>query len=143
MGQLFDLSKYDTVKGSEKGARCNLLDPITKEEIRIQNEDGSTEPLWIELLGPDSEKYKKENNKITNSRIKVRNKNGTLTSEVLDQENKKLVASVITGWSPKFAIDGAPFPYSPDNARKLIDAYPWTYEQLNDFLGDRGNFCKS
>lgn len=138
MGQLFDLSKYDTVKGSEKGARCNLVDPVTKEEIIVDGEN-----IWVEVLGPDSEKYKKENNKITNSRIKVRNKNGTLTSEVLEQENKKLVASVITGWSDKFAMGEDEFKFSPDNARKLLDAFPWIYEQLNDFLGDRGNFCKS
>ena len=138
MGQLFDLSKYDTVKGSEKGARCNLVDPVTKEEIIVDGEN-----IWVEVLGPDSEKYKKENNKITNSRIKVRNKNGTLTSEVLEQENKKLVASVITGWSEKFAMGDDEFKFSPENARKLLDAFPWVYEQLNDFLGDRGNFCKS
>ena len=138
MGKLFDLSQYDTVKGSEKGARCNLLDPVTKEEIIVDGEN-----IWVEVLGPDSEKYKKENNKITNGRIKVRNKNGTLTSEVLEQENKKLVASVITGWSDKFAMGEDEFKFSPENARKLINAFPWVYEQLNDFLGDRGNFCKS
>ena len=54
-----------------------------------------------------------------------------------------LVAAVITGWSPKFVREGAPFVYSPENAKLFVEAYPPIYEQLNDFLQDRGNFVKN
>ena len=139
----FDLKSFDTISGSETPTRVNLVDPQTKEEITIKNEDGTSEPLWVEILGPDSKKYKTENNKIINSRITANKKGGKVTAELMDQENKKLVAAVITGWSPKFVREGAPFLYSAENAKLFVEAYPPIYEQLNDFLQDRGNFVKN
>lgn len=138
MGKLLDLSDFDTVKASESGIKFNVLHPKTKEELVY---DGK--PVWISLLGPDSEKYKKENNKIINGRIKSNRKGGTITTEVIEQDNKKLVSMVITGWSDNFGIDGEPLTFSLENAKMLLDAYPWIYDQLNDFLGDRGNFLQS
>lgn len=134
----FDLKNFDTISGSETPTRVNLVDPQTKEEILI---DGK--PLWIELLGPDSKKYKSENNKIINSRIVANKKGGKVTAELMEQENKKLVAAVITGWSDQFVKDGEPFVFSAANAAVLVNAYPPIFEQLNDFLQDRGNFLKN
>ena len=139
----FDLKSFDTISGSETPTRVNLVNPQTKEEITIKNEDGTSTSLWVEILGPDSKKYKTENNKIINNRIVANKKGGKVTAELMDQENKKLVAAVITGWSPEFVRDGAPFPYSPENAKLFVEAYPPIYEQLNDFLQDRGNFVKN
>ena len=111
MGKLLNLSDFDTVKSSEAGVKYNVLHPKTKEELVV---DGK--PVWFSLLGPDSEKYKKENNKIINGRIKSNRKGGTITTEVIEQDNKKLVAMMITGWSDKFGVNGEPLAFSLENA---------------------------
>ena len=134
----FDLSHFDTITGSETPVRMYVVDPITKEEIVFNGER-----LYVDMLGPDSEKYRKLNNKIINGRIKSNRKGGAITTEVIEQDNKNLAACVITGWSPAFVRDGAPFEFSPENAKVFVQAYPPIYDQINDFLGDRGNFLKS
>lgn len=134
---VFNLADYDTVAGSEEGARCNLLDPVTGEEIIIDGEN-----LWIEMYGPDSDVYTKHFHAINNNRIKLGKRGKTLESEAIQNESKTLVARVIKDWSPKFVNGNEPFPYSQQNAVKLMFSFPWIYQQLNDFLENRGNFLK-
>lgn len=138
MGTVFKLNDFDTVAVSEQGKKYNILNPITKEEIII---DGS--PVWIRLYGPDSEIYKKENNKIQNGRIKSSRKGGVITNEVLEQENKKLVAKVIIDWDSRFTIDGEILEPTAENKALILQAFPWLFAQLQDFLGDWGNWSNS
>ena len=136
--ETFDLMNFDTVKGSEEGAKCYLCNPATGEEIIVGGER-----IWVSLKGPDSEDYIRESNKIANKRYKTARKNGDLMAEAVDQDNKSLVAKMITGWSDKLRMKGEDIPFSKDNARQIVFTYPWIYNQLNDFLGNRGNFINS
>lgn len=133
--ELFDLSDFDTVAGSEKGAKCYLVHPLTQADLVIGGER-----IWISLFGPDSEAYIKESNRIANKRLNIARKNGVSTAESIQQENKMLVAKMITGWHQKFGYKKKILPFNKENAIFVVNNIPWVYDQLNAFLGERANF---
>jgi hypothetical protein len=122
------------IKSSEDGAVLHLKDMAGKLAYA---EDGS--PVTIRLAGTDSARWRKANDKIGNDRLE-RARSGTKASiEELGEENALLVASVTLGWSG-IVVDGKPWDFTVDNAKKLYLTAAFVYEQVNDFVGKRANF---
>src|SRR5206468_7752479 len=67
-----DLSKLDTVSGSDHGADMELVHPINRQPFMHDLGDGKSEPLTIRMAGIDSDLYRKAGLAITNKRIAMK-----------------------------------------------------------------------
>jgi len=110
----------------------NLRDPNTGKDI-----PGVT----FEVYSRDSEPYRKAKLKLDRARAKrfqgTRRLN--LDPAEIDQENIYLLAACIADWTG-VVFEGAVLPYSHENAVRLLSEVPEVYEQVDLFVGDRGNF---
>lgn len=134
-----DLLQYDTKKASEEGADLILKAPDTRAPLK----DAKGNPIVIRCLGKHSDAYLKTQNRLSNRRIKeARGRGPQSTVEEMEQETIELLASAVVGWTDNLEIGGGPFPYDPENARKLLgnEKLRWIREQCDEFIGDISNF---
>jgi hypothetical protein len=128
---VYDLSQLDTAKASDEGAELELRHPKTGEVL------GG--PVII-LAGPDSEIVRGAQRKLTNKRLKGRRTK--VDAEMIEDEQLEVLALSTLGWRD-IACDGAVLPCSKENAKMLYGRFPWIREQVDEFVGERGNFIKS
>lgn len=133
-GNGLDLSALDVKTGSDQGFRLYLLHPGTREPLS----------LWIDILGADSDAYqdkKREILKAWEERLK-RDQRGKLSDEEAEEQGRELLVAATRGWCEEMKMDGAPLPFTVENARRLYDdkRFPWIPEQVYRGVHQRANF---
>lgn len=135
---MLDLSTLDTAKCADEGADLELRHPSTR--ATFCNDAG--DPITIRLVGVDSAIYRKAQAALTNRKL-VQNKRGVkITAEELEADALEMAAKCTVSWSSDLALDGAPIPFSKQNAAKLYQRFPWIKEQVEEFINDRANFLQ-
>lgn len=125
-----DLSQFDTLSAAqEQGIDVEILDPA-----------GKPIGVSIKMAGPDSERAKKAQRRITNARLARRNLK-PLTAEEIEEEVMASLGDMTISWSP-ITLDGADLPCTPDNAAKLYRRFPFIRDQVNEAAGDRAGFLQ-
>jgi hypothetical protein len=135
----FDLSRFDTTAACDKGAEIELKDPVSNAPTG----------MFITLLGSDSTAFREYTRNKTNERLRKesiaakRGKDAEIrTVEAIEQENLELLVSCTKGWRG-ILVNGAELAFNVPNALQVYRNYPKIYEQVNDAIGDLGNFMKS
>lgn len=133
-----DFNQLDTGRASNEGATLHLKHPVTG--VPLLHDD---QPQTIDLAGPDSDRWRKNKFEAYRRRAKeARRSGGTLPPEVIEAEAIEALASVTLGWS-KIIIDGRDLEFSKQAAVSLYTRFSWIREQVDEFVGDLGNFMKS
>ena len=121
-------------------ARLHVLHPATGQPLLC----AAGEPAWIDLHSMDSKPAHDYQRALRNRRIASRARK--VTAEELEAEGVGLLAAVTAAWR-LVGLDGAVLdvPCTRDNAAEL-DAersLGWLREQVDGFVGDRGNFLRT
>ena len=129
-----DLSALDTKKGAEAGFEVQLSHPQT----------GALLPIWITVLGADSDTYqataKAQQRKRADKLMRGR-RFQFATPDEQEEDDLDLLSTVTTGWRAEADLDGKPWPaFSAAVARALYKRFPWIKEQLFTATADRANF---
>lgn len=137
----FDLALLDTQGPMEKGANMEVLNPITNQIARLP--DGSA--VYIRLLGSDSNKVRDKEREMMDTRTEKsqRGKQRFLAHEI-EADNNEILVAATTGWNLA-ELDGEPFPYSEENARRLWNdpRFVKIREQARQFMANVSNFVKA
>ena len=125
-----DLATLDTNKASEEGVWCEIENPATGEPTGIR----------IKVLGMDSQAYLKHTRKTQDKNLKkgfrgVKN----LKTETLDNNKIELICVCTTEWE-EVEYNGEVLTCDMENKRWLYKTYRWIFDQVDEFIGDRGNF---
>jgi len=132
-----DLGKLDLITASSEGVQMELYHPV--EEVSFDP------PVYITVVGMDSDTYQKASRDIQNKRLKRIQAKGRVrfqaTAEELEQESVELLARCIVGWE-NIEWEGSPLTFNYENAKKLMGIL-WIREQVDTFIGDRANFLKT
>lgn len=131
-GTSFDLSAFDNlVSAQEEGI-----------DVRIAGPDGNplSPEIVITIAGPDSARQKEAQRKQTEVRLRRRQR--TMTAKEAEEAGLEILASSIIRWN-KFKVGGKILELSKDNAKMLLQRYPFIQEQLDLAAGDRAGFIKS
>lgn len=130
-GNTMDLAALDTRKGAEQGFELQLAHP----------QSGALLAGRITLQGQDAAAWQDRQKELLQARVNrlQRNKKSVASVDELEADAVELLVAVTTGWSG-LAVDGAPYPFTAENARKLYTGYPWIREQAYEAVNDRGNF---
>ena len=136
---MFDLNVFDTVTQSNKGAELHLLVPSSK--IPAYADEKETKPLLINLLGSDSDAYRKE---IQKKARELRRKKNTSNDLDLDKnilEASELYARLTTGFKNIPGDEkGKDLDCTFDNAFNLYMKYKDIRVQVGDFISEQANF---
>lgn len=97
----------------------------------------------FELYSKDSDRYLKEENRITQKRLrKARGTRGgtvPLDAAEIRSDDIELLARCVGGWKG-VTYKGKVLEYSHQNAVMLLNEVPYIKEQIDAFVGDRQNF---
>lgn len=112
---MFDLAELDIAAGSDEGREMTLISPKTKAPVR----DEHGKPIAVTLLGRYSQAILDLGHVQQQRRIEAmqRGRVGFSTHEQ-DENNTELLVAATRGWSIQ-QLDGQPFPFSAENARRL------------------------
>lgn len=137
---LFDLSQLDTKAACEKGAELQLKHPGTRAVLK----DADGEPLVIHVVGKHSDSYVKKSHALSNARFKRMRGGPHMTSEESEQEGIVLLTACVQSISENLDLDGSgsPVPNTPEGIRRLLSdpRFRWVREQVDEFVGELGNF---
>lgn len=127
---LFDLKNLMVAQTTE----IELRHPVSKVGLG----------MFITIVGKDSDPFQAAQRARMNTRLHEAKKSGanTPSAEQIDEENLTLLCKCVINWRT-LILGGEEFPYTPENVRKLLTEYPWVREQIDEEVGDRGNFIKS
>lgn len=129
-----DFSVFDTT-ASDEGAIMEVRDP---NGVVMQAPDGK--PVTITLVGSDSKQFRSATRAATNRRLKGGRKLN-VTAEGLEAEAIDILAACTLAWHG-IMLDGKKFECTRENARLLYERFLFVREQVDEFIGDRGNFLK-
>ncbi len=134
----FDIAAFDTRTKSEVGTDMTILRPGSPFAPFL---DAEGKPLTITLKGRNSVAFKAAQREIQqrNADREARGIPRTDDDEKTDRFN--LLCAVTVGWSFD-TLDGQPFPFSPDNVKKLWadERWAWLQVQAINFHSSEGNF---
>ena len=127
---MIDLAKLDTSKASEEGVWCDIENPSTGEATGIR----------IKVLGMDSKAYKDQTRKVQDRNLKKGFRGmKNLKSETLENNRIELICVCTVEWE-NVHYNGEERPCDNENKRWLYKEYTWIFDQVDEFIGDRGNF---
>lgn len=130
-GAAFDLDTIDLGAAAEQGATMQLLHPVTAEPVGVT----------FEVMGKDAPTYRKNLRKLRDMLAKQEDdEDDPDRAELLALA--RLAACAVRGWSDTVQWQGAPLPYSFENAVMVFSARPWVAEQVAFFRDRRANFFK-
>lgn len=117
----------------------HLRHPATEELLYADAEQ--TKPVEIVLHGPASKPYRTAINAMQNRQLKRKGKQAT--AEGMREEGVELLVAC-SQRANNLGIDGEPLD-NPEAFRKLYskDEYSWVKTQVDEALGDVGNFIKA
>jgi hypothetical protein len=137
--KVFDLAGLDTVKASNEGAEIELKHPVTNEPIGA----------FITVVGKDGDTYREFQRKKFNEYLRAeavaraKGKTGQVNKSAEDYEDDMLtlLVSCTKAWR-NIVFEGNNLPFTAENIRRLYKNVPWVRDQVNDAIGDLGNFLK-
>lgn len=129
-----DLKDFDLEAEANEGASLNLYNPHTKEEL--VGEDGK--PITLRVLGAESGEFRRA---VADAERDLAGKKN-ITMAMRDAASAKALAKAVVGWSDGLTWDEKPFPYSPENALRLMRERRWIRVQVDEFIVDARNFQK-
>ena len=132
---MFDLSTLDTRGASSKAATLKLRNPKTGEDL-LDKETG--ENVTIALLGIESEKSEQLQREVQRKRLK-RGATKKLTPEQIENEGLALLAGLTVSWKHVGRGTEA-LECTFENAKAIYREFPWIREQVDEFVGDLGNY---
>ena len=139
---VFDLSGFDTVSASDRGAECELLTLKT----------GEPSGVFIKVLGSDSTEWREHINERANKRLAAQfraQRGGAKVSDVPTVEDATrdailLLTRCTIGWrtgdKPTITYKGEELAFSAANAERVYTELPAVRQQIDEFIGDMGNF---
>ncbi|MBM2293743.1 hypothetical protein JQX09_17580 [Sulfitobacter pseudonitzschiae] len=127
-----DLNQLDMAEYAAAGAVLEVRHPATDEILMGDDK----KPMTITLLGADSPAFKRAVQDIQAANQKRKN----VSPAEQERNTVNALARATVGWSDNWTWDGQPFPYSPENCRRLYSERPWTRTQVDEFIADRANF---
>jgi len=129
-----DLTELKLASADSEGVKMELYHPI--------DETSFDPPVFITVVGMDSDVYQKAQLELRNRQFKKMQKRNRLRFEMTAEETEQnaidLLARCIMGWE-NIEWGGKPLPFSYENAKKLLGEN-WIREQVDTFIGDRANF---
>jgi len=131
-----DLSALDTTTLADEGVAMEVLGV---DGTVLRDEAGNA--ITIKLLGADSEKVRKRQRMEIDKRLKRGNRAKSSAAEI-EENGIDLLVFCTVGWSG-VKFNGEEMPCNAENARKLYTALPALRDQVDAFVGDRGNFTKA
>lgn len=127
---MIDLAKLDTNKASEEGVWCDIENPATGEQTGIR----------IKVLGMDSKPYQDQTRKVQDRNLKKGFRGmKNLKTETLDNNKIELICVCTTEWE-NVQYNEEELTCDMENKRWLYKKYRWIFDQVDEFIGDRGNF---
>lgn len=133
-----DLSHLNTKQASNQGAWLQLRNPVDNSPLFLDSEN--QKPMRIQLLGTDSDVYRKHSRANTDKRLANAVGIGSklkITTALLEAEALELLAA-ITVQVENLTDEGATV--TVDSVKQLYQKYPWIREQAEAFIEDRANF---
>ncbi len=132
-----DIADMDVIAASDKGARMKLLHPTTDDVLMIGEDE-----QYIDVLGKDSRLYKEIMSEIQARQFtraaRKKNVGAALRGIQNEVDSLELLAKLCTGW--RIWIDGQSPKFTEGAAKQVLGDYPWIYEQVDEFIGNRANF---
>ena len=129
---MIDLAKLDTNKASDEGVWCQIENPATGDSTGIR----------IKVLGMDSKVYLDQTRKVQDRNLKKGFRGmKTLKSETLDNNKIDLICACTVAWE-NVKYNGEDLICDAENKRWLYKTYRWIFDQVDEFIGDRGNFLE-
>jgi hypothetical protein len=154
-GEYFiDISKWDTVAGSNDGTHVSIYDPEVNADTGI----------FIEVLGKDSDEFQRVSREQSKKRMSKMSKGGfrntaPIPVEEIERDGIELLAACTKSWEHRpmkadksgwgnphkgmIYIKGEKFPFSRESVLSVYIRFPWIKEQVDTAIGDRANFIKS
>lgn len=123
----FDLS--DLKSKTQNDAWVTILHPGT----------GVSTGIRINVVGPDSDLYRKVDSRIKNANLLAAQRRGKITAEVLDAGGLDLLVGVTVGWEG-VVFSGQPLEFTEENVRQVYTDFRFIREQVDEFVGQRANF---
>jgi len=130
----------DVKKAADVGAKMEIKDPTTDQPML--KPDGET-PVTITLAGVESDKWKKARAVIGNKYLKTAGPTrqaGPKTIEESISDDAFQLAAVTLAWDG-IIVDGQELECNQANAARIYAKYDWLRNQINEFVGNRANFC--
>lgn len=125
-----DLSRLDTSKTSESGVWMEIENPSTGEPLGIK----------FKVLGMDSKAYRDHQRKTQDRNIKKGFRGlKQLKSETIENDKIELISACTVDWE-NVVYAGEVLDCTRENCRWLYKQYTWIFDQIDEFIGDRGNF---
>lgn len=144
-----NLSSYNTVEGSEEGAFLHLKHPATGEFLYDTSKTADNK-VGIYLRGVDSKNFRARLQRQANKLLKATTFSGRrgnsgmddITAESLDIEaTDRAVACFISAENAEITVQGSVKPVkTAEDFRILLEQCPWVRDQVDNFVGERGNF---
>jgi hypothetical protein len=138
----FDLSKIETRKRAEEGVDFAIVDAAKNPVL-----DADGKPLTIRMGGADSVRIKnvvRDRQRRRRAEVEAAAAAGLpepeYTWEVREDEVVEDLVALTLGWSDNIELDGAPYPFSKENAEKLYRRFPELAEQMTAKASVRVNF---
>lgn len=113
----------------EKGKWTVTADPNAKD----------AQPCILTVVGQDSRDYRRRKHELVDA---LRTRQKTMKSAQIETESLKLVAAGVTGWANIIWDDGSQLEFTDDNLLRFLDLYRPAFDQVNEFIADRGNFLR-
>lgn len=146
LAEMFDLSAFDTVTASDRGAECELVHLKTGEPTGI----------FFKVLGSDSTEWREHVNAKNNKRLLadfqakrnvIKSKNAP-TIEDVHRDAIELLTLCTVGWrtvvndesKPVLIYRGEELAFNSGNVERIYTELPSVYEQIDNFIGDMANF---
>ena len=133
----FDLADYDVHTNAERGMPMPLMHP--RSLTPLVNADGTK--VTITMLGRASDTYR-DLQRVINEENVLRQSQGVRTTlDDVTAENTRMLLVCCKAWNLD-RLDGRPFPYSEENARRLFTdpRFIWVRDAALMFMRNDGNF---
>lgn len=130
-----------------KPARMIVVHPVTRQPLREIGDDPDApgKEAFIDLYSGDSDQARRHQRAIQRRRLAMRGR-GRVTPEEIEADAIEFLCAVTAGWY-LLDLQGRPLnvEFSPEAARELYanDAVAWLRDQVDEYVGDRGNFSKA
>lgn len=136
----FDLASLDTHTRAQTGVAMPVVHP--RDRLPVTLSDGT--PFTITLCGRSSDVFRRATINVESAQAERAAHGRVSTPEESERDNVEILTACTRGWTT-FPMDGQPFEFSVENARKLWGdrRFLWMREQAMRFVRDDANFLAS
>lgn len=129
--ETLDLNALDFEASANAGSRLDLRHPT----------NNTPTGAWLQLLGADSDLYRKTMRNAQRARLKqiAKTRRPEVSPEEIEAEALALLVAATIGWGG-FTVGEQPLEFSAEAARTLYTKHKWIREQAEEFVNDRANF---